>query len=240
MNKLFILFLPYHLYVLPFWGAVIGAGASLLGGMMSNKANASQADIDRAFQRDNAKKAHQWQVSDMRKAGLNPILSATGGSGAKVGGGSSLGTQQDVITPAVSSAREAYRVKQEVDNMRAAEKLTEQQEKTSKEQQHNLFQDTDKKAHESGLIQAQTATQMAQTLTELERAKTEVTQQRLHEASASSARAAAAQTHQTTRSAKVEAELDEKMRALERSIKAAEGGTSAIRNIIPGIPRRGR
>jgi len=217
--------------------AAIAGGASLLGGMMSNRSNAKQAEIDREWQRENAQNAHQYQVQDMRAAGLNPVLSATGGSGAKASGGSSLGAQEDAISPAVNSAREASRVKQELENMRANEKLTTQQEKTAKEQQHNYFQDTDLKAHQSGQVQAATATEMARTLTELEKAKTEVTLQQYHQASANSARASAAQTNQTTRSAKVEADLDEKMRHIERTIKAAEGGTSAIRNIIPGIPK---
>lgn len=216
--------------------AAIAGGASLLGGLMSNKSNAKEAAIDREWQRENAQNAHQYQVADMRAAGLNPVLSATGGTGARASGGSQA-TQTDAISPAVNSAREAMRVRQELDNMKANEKLTSQQEKTSKEQQHNYFQDTDLKAHQSGQVQAATATEMARTLTELEKAKTEVTLQKYHQASANSARATAAQTDQTTRSAKVEADLDEKMRHIERTIKAAEGGTSAIRNIIPSIPR---
>lgn len=222
--------------------AAIAGGASLLGGMMSNKANAKQAEIDREWQRENAQNAHQYQVADMRAAGLNPILSATGGSGARASGGSTLGTQSDVISPAVSSAREASRVSQELDNMKANEKLTKsqdsltaQQEKTSKEQQHNYFQDTDMKAHQSGLLQAQTATEMARNLTELEKAKTEVTLQGYHQANASSAKAQAGKTSQETRSSKVTADLDEKMREIERIIQAGEGASSAVRNILPGL-----
>jgi len=216
-------------------GAAIAGGASLLGGMMSNKSNAKQAEIDREWQRENAQNAHQWQVEDMRKAGLNPILSATGGSGAKASGGSSLGTQSDAISPAVSSAIAARRNSQEMDNMKAAEKLTQQQEKTSREQELNYLQDTDMKAHQSGLLQSQTATEMARTMTELEKAKTEVTLQNYHQAQSSSARALAGKTTQETRSSKVTADLDEKMRAIERIIQAGEGASSAVRNILPGI-----
>lgn len=39
----------------------------------------------------NAQHAHQWEVEDLRKAGLNPILSASGGSGVSVPAASPAG-----------------------------------------------------------------------------------------------------------------------------------------------------
>ena len=64
-------------------GALIGGiGGALIG------ANTNAKNIK--FQKWAMAHAHQYQVNDMRKAGLNPILSATGGSGAKPGGGSSV------------------------------------------------------------------------------------------------------------------------------------------------------
>lgn len=37
-------------------------------------------------QKEFAKNAHQWEMQDLQKAGLNPALTATGGSGASAGG----------------------------------------------------------------------------------------------------------------------------------------------------------
>jgi len=73
-----------------FWGAVIGAGAGLLSGILQSK------DADRkakdAWEREKSASAMQFErsygayktryqdtMADMRQAGLNPILAASGG-----------------------------------------------------------------------------------------------------------------------------------------------------------------
>jgi len=89
-------------------GALVGGGLSLLGGLLGNSAKSKEAAKNRQFQLMMAKNAHQFEVEDLRKAGLNPILSGTGGPGAKASGGAQA-DQSDVITPAVNSALSAMR-----------------------------------------------------------------------------------------------------------------------------------
>lgn len=45
------------------------------------------AEINNKYQKEFAQNAHQWEMQDLKKAGLNPILTATGGNGASASGG---------------------------------------------------------------------------------------------------------------------------------------------------------
>lgn len=65
-----------------FGGGLLG----LAGSYFQNQENRASADRSMAFQREMSNTAHQREVSDLRAAGLNPILSA-GGSGASTPGG---------------------------------------------------------------------------------------------------------------------------------------------------------
>lgn len=62
-------------------GLFDGALGGLLGGVASGIFGMSAVDQSVAAQRTMAQNAHQWEVEDLRKAGLNPVLSA-GGKGA--------------------------------------------------------------------------------------------------------------------------------------------------------------
>lgn len=84
--------------------AIIAGGATLAGGAMANASNARQASRQMQFQEDMSGSAHQREVKDLVAAGLNPILSATGGHGASTPPGASA-QMSDVLGPAVASAQ---------------------------------------------------------------------------------------------------------------------------------------
>lgn len=93
--------------------------SALVGGTIGALTGRSSAKRSLSFQREMAQKAHQYEVADLRKAGLNPILSGTGGPGAKASGGAMPATDAPVAT-----ALNAMLAKANIARINAETKLT--------------------------------------------------------------------------------------------------------------------
>lgn len=101
-------------------GAVTSPVATIATTFMTNRMKRKAAERQIAVQQASSDTAHQRQVADLRAAGLNPILSGTGGSGASTIGGA----MADVQAPELSTALQAKRLNQEMQNLTAQEDNT--------------------------------------------------------------------------------------------------------------------
>lgn len=98
------------------WSTIGAAGLNVAGSIFQNKENSAQAQANRDFQERMSNTAHQREVEDLKKAGLNPILSVNGGSSTPTG---SMAQMSNVLEGGVSSALQARALKADIESKEA-------------------------------------------------------------------------------------------------------------------------
>ncbi|WNK14921.1 MAG: DNA pilot protein [Microvirus sp.] len=91
----------------PAIATAFGAAMGLKGASDQNKASAYQAATQMDFQERMSNTAHQREVRDLRAAGLNPVLSGTGGMGASSPSGAAAPVVNELGAAVDSGAKAA-------------------------------------------------------------------------------------------------------------------------------------
>lgn len=134
-------------------GAIGSAALSFGGNIGGQMITQKQGEY---WERRKMTHAHQWEVGDLKRAGLNPILSATGGRGATASGGGAFGQG---LSRMGSDAVDAIKKSMEAQQINSATKLNEENAKLLAEKaktegavRSNLIAQTSKAQWESNTI----------------------------------------------------------------------------------------
>lgn len=133
-----------------FGGAILGAGASLLGGVLANKQQQKQFNANYELAHDQLYKQHQIEVADLRAAGLNPILSANGGNSTF--GASAGGSYENIGSAATSGFMAAQQAK----NLQMQNEAIEATVEKTRAEASNVLQDTKLKSAQTLQVQGET------------------------------------------------------------------------------------
>lgn len=110
--------IPLAAAAVPVLGSLAAGAMSLIGGANQRAFDAAQAQKQMDFQERMSSTSWQRAVTDMKAAGLNPMLALDRG-GASSPGGAMAAPAKNIVQDALSSAMSVVRLRKEMDLLKA-------------------------------------------------------------------------------------------------------------------------
>lgn len=103
--------------------SIFKSGSGFLNSALSYQQTKNLMKYNQDWQERMSNSAHQREVLDLRLAGLNPILSATGGSGAFVGSASAPSFSNNIDFDPISTSKQLKQMDNQNDMLKSQENL---------------------------------------------------------------------------------------------------------------------
>lgn len=112
------------------WGAAVAAALGIADKGLGLYSMSKQARYQKEYAKYVGENAHQWEVNDLRNAGLNPILSSggSGNAGGAVHVGSLDGDMANTFTNVLNSAQQRHLLSEQVKTEKQKQDLMSSEE----------------------------------------------------------------------------------------------------------------